>query len=289
VNAVAVLARADEIGASRPDAMTSAARIAARYAADAEVRSLCSTVVPLAGLLAETGLTFREDEAAALRMLAATDPDVLDEMLLSASQFCELAASDLTVEVRRGLLDRLGLFGVRLAVGAVLDGTATSAAAMAAFLVEQSGLPALREVIAAAFLPRASVLKARSCLQSLHLLATDLSVDDPALSTRIQREVERVEVGAVEFARLRAAHLVATGGVEVSPADVDDLRRTLMAVTPHDAVGIAPGADAGALRSAALPAIARWRAVAGDPLQPPLVVEVYEAAARTCEAIYARA
>ena len=36
------------------------------------VRTLCATVVPMAGLLAETGLTLREDEAAALRALAAT-------------------------------------------------------------------------------------------------------------------------------------------------------------------------------------------------------------------------
>lgn len=289
VNALAVLARADEIGAGRIDAMASAGRIAARYAADPEVRTLCSSVVPLAGLLAETGLTFREDEASALRVLASTDPDVLDEMLLSASQFCELEASDLTVEVRRGLLDRLGLFGIRVAVRAVLDGSATSGAALAQFLVEQSGLPALRRLIADTFLPRASVLKARSCLQSLHLLAADVAAGDPALSQRILREVERIEVGTVEFARLRAAHLVATGSVEVMPGDVDDLRRTLMAVTAHEAVGVDAEADAAAVRAAALPAIARWRAVAGDPLQPPLVVEAYEAAARTCEAIYARA
>ncbi len=64
VNAVAVLSRADEIGACRPDAMDSAARIAERYRHDDQVRALCSTVVPVAGLLAETGLTLREDEAA---------------------------------------------------------------------------------------------------------------------------------------------------------------------------------------------------------------------------------
>ena len=63
VNAVAVLSRADEIGAGRLDAMESAVRIAERYRDDPAVRSLCATVVPMAGLLAETGLTLREDEA----------------------------------------------------------------------------------------------------------------------------------------------------------------------------------------------------------------------------------
>ncbi len=70
VNAVGVLSRADEIGAGRLDAMESASRIAARYRTDPMLRELCATVVPLAGLLAETGLTMREDEASALRALA---------------------------------------------------------------------------------------------------------------------------------------------------------------------------------------------------------------------------
>ena len=73
VNAVAVLSRADEIGAGRLDAMESSARIAARYEQDPQLRGLCAAVVPMAGLLAETGLTLREDEVAALRMLANTD------------------------------------------------------------------------------------------------------------------------------------------------------------------------------------------------------------------------
>ena len=72
VNAVGVLSRADEIGAGRLDAMESAARIALRYRSDETIRELCATVVPLAGLLAETGLTMREDEAGALRTLAGS-------------------------------------------------------------------------------------------------------------------------------------------------------------------------------------------------------------------------
>ena len=63
VNAVAVLSRADEIGAGRLDAMDSARRIAERYRNDPAVQRLAATVVPIAGLLAETGLTLREDEA----------------------------------------------------------------------------------------------------------------------------------------------------------------------------------------------------------------------------------
>ena len=289
VNSVAVLSRADEIGGGRPDAMESSARIAARYAADPEVRTRCATVVPMAGLLAESGLTFREDEAAAVRLLAATDADVLDEMLLSIDQFCDLEASDLTVEVRRDLLGRLGLFGVRAAVDAArLDGV-TSAAALSQFLVELSGLPRLRRLLAEQFTPRATVLKARSCLLRIRALADAVAADDPALATWIRTALERIDVTSVEFARLRAAHLVTSGLIDVAVDDADDLRTVLTAVDAATALGLAADTPDDQLKAAALPAIGRWRAVAGDPLQPPLVAEVYEAAARTCETIYVRA
>ncbi|MEZ5255507.1 MAG: dynamin family protein [Ilumatobacteraceae bacterium] len=122
VNTLAVLSRADEIGAGRLDAMASAGRIAARYEQDPQLHALCSAVTPLAGLLAETGLTLREDEVAALRMLAATEPSALEMMLLSADQFLDVSASELTVETRRELLSRPGLFGIRMAVTEIATG-----------------------------------------------------------------------------------------------------------------------------------------------------------------------
>ena len=55
--------------------MASATAVARRFEADPRVRSLCSGVVPVAGLLAETGVTLTEDnEVAALRAVAGTDP-----------------------------------------------------------------------------------------------------------------------------------------------------------------------------------------------------------------------
>ena len=57
VNAIAVLSRADEVGVGRLDSMSSASRIANRYKHDVKVRRLCQTVVPVAGLLAQSGST----------------------------------------------------------------------------------------------------------------------------------------------------------------------------------------------------------------------------------------
>jgi hypothetical protein len=286
VNAVAVLSRGDEIGAGRLDAMDSARRIAQRYRDDATVRTLCATVVPMAGLLAETGLTLREDEAAALRALAATPPETLDVMLLSAEQLCELHVSDLTGEARRALLERLGMYGVRAALEEIRAGAST-AADLGPKLVERSGLNELNRVIAQHFLPRARVLQARTALVALRALASELRTTDPTRSEYVDREAERVEAGVVDFARIRAAHLVATGSARVDDADRPELDRLFLATTAPDALDLPGGADAGSLAAAALPVIARWRERGADPLADPVQAEVFETAARTGEAIYA--
>jgi GTPase SAR1 family protein len=286
VNTVAVLSRSDEIGAGRPDAMESATRIARRYENDPQVRALCASVTPLAGLLAETGITLREDEVACLRTLAATDPAVLERMLLSVDEFCDVSASDLTVELRRDLLDRLGMFGVRIALGELAAGH-TTASALGPRLVAHSGFDALRSIITGHFMPRARVLQARTALASLRALARSIRADDPRTANAIDREAERIESSAVEFAQLRAAHLVTSGTVRVNDAEREALGRLFLAPSHAEALGLGPSTADEALRDAALTAVTRWRNRAGDPLADPALIEVCETAARSCEAIYA--
>ncbi len=286
VNAVAVLSRADEIGACRLDAMVSADRIANRYRQDPNVRSLAATVVPVAGLLAETGLTLREDEVAALRTLVATEPAALELMLLSAEHFCELHASDLTVEIRRELIDRLGIFGLRVAVQEVSKG-ATTAAALAPRLVDHSGLGELRRLIVEHFLPRARLLKARSALVSARMLVPDLRAVHAAAADQLERGAERIDASAIEFARLRAAHLVSSAGLRLAEGEDSDLERLLLGATARDALGLPSKAGADQVKRVALEAVAHWRNRASDPLAEPALIEVYETAARTSESIYA--
>ncbi len=288
VNAVAVLSRADEIGAGRLDAMDSARRIADRYRSDPAVHRLAATVLPMAGLLAETGLTLLESEAAALRALASTPDDVLDRMLLDAGGFLDVHNSDLTVEVRRHLIDRLGMFGVRVAVREVRAGRGT-AAQLGPQLVEVSGLGELRRVIAQHFLPRARVLQARSALAAVRALAVDLRSSHPGPADQIDRQAERLEASAVEFGQIRAAHLVASGQVQVSDGERRELQTLLLADRPSRALGLDEGADPERVKSEALRTVSRWRGRAADPLANPRLVEVAEAAARTGESLYASA
>ncbi|MCU1399048.1 MAG: hypothetical protein JWN62_2157 [Acidimicrobiales bacterium] len=290
VNAVAVLSRADEIGAGRLDAMASAARIAARYSTDPQLVNLCATVVPLAGLIAETGLTLREDEAAALRTLAATDAAVLEQMLMSAEQFCDMSSSQLTVEWRRDLLDRLGLFGVRLAVEEIRAGRATTASELGAVLVDVSGLQALRSLFRDHFAPRARVLQARSALLALRALLRRLPAEASALAAGIDRDLERIEASTTQFARIRALHLLGSGLVSfAAAADTDEVRTILVADAPEDAFAGSrgPSESQDALKSAALTAITKWRTRAADPLADPTTVELCDTVVRCCESFYA--
>ena len=139
LHAVGVLSRADEIGAGRLAALQSAERTARRHRRDPRVRRLCQTVVPVAGLLAQTAATLREDEFAALARLVDLDRARLDRLLLSVDRF---AAPDVDVgvdgAVRRALLDRFGVFGVRTSLALIRSGQARSASALARALAQRS-------------------------------------------------------------------------------------------------------------------------------------------------------
>jgi hypothetical protein len=287
VNSVAVLSRADEIGGGRIDAMESSTRIATRYRSDPEINRLCSTVLPVAGLLAETALTLREEEVSLLRALATTDPDVVDEVLLSADHFCDDRLTQVGAAARRALLGRLGMFGIRLALQEVRAGHGSSAAELGPLLLEHSGLPALRDVMTRQFAPRSRVLQARSALVALRALAARATGSAPEFAVQLEGRLERLEAGAVQFAQLRAEHLLTSGSATVS----DDHRRQLLRLfgelSPGAALGVDPLTPTFEIEQLALEGIRRWRRAASDPLIDPPTAEMFAIAIRVTEQIYA--
>jgi len=287
VNAVAVLARADEIGAGRLDALESAAAIARRYAANGAVSSLCAAVVPVAGLIAETGFTLREEEMARLRALAAMEASELEGMLLSVERFCAPGVGPLTAEYRRDLLLRLGLFGVRLCLGEIREGRAATATAMAATLVAASGIGRLIEVLDGQLARRAVVLKARSALVGLRALARELAVEDPEGAERLAAEVERVEAGAHELAELRLLHLLLTGAVTLSEEEQQEVARLTTEGDPAERLGLAADAGVDAERAAALQRLEAWRRRAAHPLTDRATAEACEVVAHSYERLLA--
>ena len=287
VNALAILSRADEIGAGRLDAMESAKRIAERYRTDEDLRAVCGTVVPMAGLLAETGQTLREEEAAALRTLAALPEDAFESLSLSADRFADPAVDAVGVEMRRQLLARLGMFGVRLALTEMRAGRVTTASGLATLLIEASGLQELRRLLAEHFMPRAQQLKARSAVGAVRRLARRLAATDSEGAKELDAEAERIEASAREFAELRLAHLALSRAIRLTQEETDEITRLTGPGAPARRLGLDDQADGSAVTAAALSGIERWRGRAEDPLSDRLLVEAAEIVVRSYEGIYA--
>lgn len=287
INAIGVLSRADEIGAGRLDALDSAALIAERYRTSGDLSGLCGTVVPVAGLLAETGETWREDEMAALRTLTAERPEVLEPLLVTADRFRDPTSTRLTAEVRTALLSRLGMFGVRFAVATLTAEPNISTDALADRLVAVSGVGPLRDLLRDQFLPRARVLQARAGLVGLRSLATRSQASSPPHADWLRECVDRIEASAHELEELRALHLAGSGATGLRADEVDDVRRVVLATTAAARCGLAEGAPSAEVVRRALEDVSRWRTRGSDPLANPAMTEVCEAMARMFEAIYA--
>jgi hypothetical protein len=131
------------------------------------------------------------------------------------------------------------------------------------------------------------LLQARTAIQSLRDLGGRLKATDAVAAGQLDRELEQLEASAVDFARLRAAHLVVSGSVNFNDSERSELERLLLGSTPAAALGLGNGAAADDVRAAALGAITRWRNRAADPLAMPALIEVCETAARSCEVYYA--
>jgi hypothetical protein len=221
VNAIGVLSRADEIGAGRTDATTLARLIARRHRRDPRVRALVQTVVPVAGLLGQTAATLREDEYAALRQIADEDADAVEDLLLSADRFVsERRALLVGAGQRRALLDRLGIFGVRVSIALIQSGQVRSATELADDLRQRSGLPELESVLLSQFAERGAVIKAYQALQAVEEAA---SGGTRSGSARLRRTAEEILASAHEFEELRLLNDLRTGAF-----DLDDDRREHM-------------------------------------------------------------
>ena len=289
VNTVAVLSRADEIGAGRLDALVSARRIAGRYRTDEKLSTLCQTVVAVAGLLALTGRTLRQDEYLALRALAGADTAVTEAMLLSADRFVTpppstAAALPTTVDAttRAALLARLGVFGIRTSLALLRQDPSTDAAALSAELVRRSGLDELREVLAVQFTERRDLLKARSALLAVELV---LHREPRPAARALAAEVERVFAGAHEFAELHLLSALRSRAVTL-PADArEEAERLVGGSGSRTAVrlGLDPEADAGACRAAVVEALGRWRRRAASPLSDRTTRDACGVVVRSCE------
>ncbi|HEY8471014.1 MAG TPA: dynamin family protein [Natronosporangium sp.] len=287
VNAIGVLSRADEIGVGRLDSMASARRIANRMATDHSVRRVVQTVVPVAGLLAETAATLTEAEVAQLRKVAALPVREAEELLLSADRFVQLRPElGLTELERASLLGRFGLFGIRLATTLLRRGTASTATDLAEQLTERSGLTELREVLSSLFFERRDVLKCRSVLLALDALTR---TDPRPGSSVVAAEVEEIISSAHPFRELRVLSAIRAGWVTGKPAVIAELERLIggSGSSPQLRLDLPPDADKPAILAAANEALVRWQRRAENPLTNHELAVAARVAIRSCEGMIA--
>lgn len=289
-NTVGILARADEIGHGRLDSLDSAARIAARYRGDFRVRQLCQTVIPVSGLLAATSATLRETEYRALTLIAAAPHDEAERLLISADR---LAAAPTTIELlpveRVGLLERFGMFGIRLATELIRAGKVSGAADMSRVLLQHSGLTELRELLMTRFAARADVLKSRSALLALDSVVRRFPKPEAA---QVIRTLEEIRAGAHEFAEITLLDALRTDmrGTDMRglPAEeLDGAERLLggAGIDDRSRLGLDPAAPDSAVIEAVHEALTHWQRTAETMSASRDVREAARVLVRTCEGI----
>jgi hypothetical protein len=286
LNAIAVLSRADEVGGGRLDALVSARRVAARYRSDPRLLGMCQDVVAVAGLLAQAGRSLRPDEFQAFARLASAPRDLTEAMLLSVGRFARPGRPTdalLSPDRRGALLDRFGLFGVRLAITLVRQGS-NSPDLLAAELVRRSGLDELRSSLASRFTERRDLLKARSAL-----LAADFVLRrEPSPQGRsLLTEVERILATSHEFVEIRLVAAIRSSAIAFPDDYRAEAERLLGAngTSPARRLGLVDDIDPGALRAVALETLERWRRLSENPVFPRAFADAARTVVRSCEGI----
>ena len=140
---------------------------------------------------------------------------------------------------RQALLDRLGLFGVRLAVE-LLDRRAgrRRPASSASELERRSGIVELRDLLAGQFASRAAVLKARSTLATVSALA---ELHGGAAGRRLRDLAQDIENAAHQLVEIRLLSQLKSDP-SVLRGEEPEARRILGGDGPdaHMRLGLAP-------------------------------------------------
>ncbi|MCV7420993.1 dynamin-like GTPase family protein [Mycobacterium yunnanensis] len=282
---IGVASRADEIGAGRIDAMLSAKDVATRFTAEMDQTGICQAVVPVSGLLALTARTLRQSEFVALEKLAAVEAGELAKAMLSVDRFVrEDAQLPVDAATRASLLERFGMFGIRISI-AVLRAGISDSVALADELLERSGLIALRDVIDQQFAQRSDLLKAHTALLSLRRVVED----NPIYATPfILADVEPLLADTHAFEELRLLSQLRSRPTTLNDDEMASLRRIIggSGTDAASRLGLQPDAPYDGPR-AAFSAAQRWRRRADHPLNDPFTTRACRAAVRSAEAMVA--
>ncbi|QCB49984.1 Isoniazid-inducible protein iniC [Rhodococcus sp. PAMC28707] len=282
---IGVLSRADEVGAGRMDAMMSAHEVAARFAAELESTGLCQAVVPVAGLLALAAGTLRQSEFAAFETLAGVPEKDLALAMLSADRFSRPGLLPVDADLRASIVDRFGMFGIRMAITLIKLGVRDSPT-LAAELTERSGLSELRSVIDVQFGQRADQLKLHSALVALQRILESRPI---AQSAVFRAEAGRMLADVHGFQELRLLGRLRSTVPKLPDGDLAELQRIIGGYGIDTAVrlGLDPDSGPAERRDRALDAISKWRRLSEHPLLDQFTSRACAIAARSAEGVVA--
>jgi GTPase Era involved in 16S rRNA processing len=274
VNAIAVLNKADTIApesvsGSDGDVWRAATLLAERQASSLKPR--VADVIPVIGLLAESAESgsFTSADADALRQLsklADDDEATWETMLFSADIFTSWEC-DVPAGTRVRLLEKLDLYGIRTAVGALRAEPDLTAGALRRKLLDASGLANVRGRLDAVFRARADGIKAAAALASVTALAH--ASGDPGERQRVHDAIEVLlaKPEAHQLRLLEALTLVTSGAVAMP----EDLAEEVLRVGSHADVAEQLGMKGRPQRELAAFALERagwWRSFASFGATP---------------------
>ena len=282
---IGVASRADEIGAGRLDAMMSAKDVATRFTSELDKTGICQAVVPVSGLLALTARTLRQSEFVALEKLAGIEVAELNKAMLSVDRFVrENPTLPVDAPTRAALLDRFGMFGIRIAIAVLRAGIGDSVA-LADELLERSGLVALRDVIDQQFAQRSDLLKAHTALLSLRRF---VELNPIYATPYIVADIDPLLADTHAFEELRLLSQLRSRPTTLNEDELVSLRRVIggSGTDAASRLGLSPDEPSDGPR-AAFAAVQRWRRRADHPLNDPFTTRACRAAVRSAEALVA--
>jgi len=284
---IGVASRADEIGAGRIDAMLSAKDVATRFTAEMNKTGICQAVVPVSGLLAFTARTLRQAEYVALEKLAGVDAAELNKAMLSVDRFVrEDNGLPVDAAARAQLLERFGMFGIRISMALLRTGGIADADALAAELLERSGLVTLREVIDQHFAQRSDLLKAHTALLALRRFVEAHPI---RATPYILADIDPLLADTHAFEELRLLSQLPSRPTTLNDDEMASLRRIIggSGTDAASRLGLTDEHPDDGPR-AAFAAAQRWRRRADHPLNDPFTTRACRAAVRSAEALVAQ-
>jgi hypothetical protein len=266
INALGVFSKVDTLVPGAGDPWPVAAPLADQQAA--LLSRTVSEVIPMVGLLAETGETGRLTGADtdALRALSTLPASELTVLLASVDLF-RTRPADVPAAARERLLARLDLYGIGFCLAQLAAEPQLGTGELVRRLLLASGLPRLRNTMEQTIRWRADAIKAGWALGRLDRIAghTRDRLGREALRDATERLLREPAYHRLRL--LEMAQKVTGGAVSLPDGWEHELVRL---ATSEDPAWIlqSPGAPAGELAAAAVEAAGRWRVYANSGAAP---------------------